>query len=151
MNTNSFFSRLQVIFLALLVTQIALLVIAHMGKVTLSPDLDSVFIYTVPVIAISALVISQLISAKLREVKLNTKDTQKKLPQKLNHYITISLVRWTPIEGANILALVAFMMTHNATYLYISASLFVLFIYTYPSKTKCIQELQLDEKEQQLL
>lgn len=139
---NSYIKTLSIIHLGLLAGPFMLGVLAY--SQTENPYLDytnteDVFIYIVPVFAISGIFLGNLLFKQMMATAMKSDG----LRTKLVRFQTASLIKYALIEGPALLGAVAFLNTGNLTYLYI-AGVLILFLYLLrPTKEKIELGLQL--------
>ena len=143
---NSYIKTMSIIHLGLLAGPFVLGIIAYLQ--TERPFLDytnteDVFIYVVPVFAISGIFMGNLLFKKLMASATKTDG----LRTKLARFQTASLIKYALIEGPALLGAVVFLNSGNLTYLYIAGTL-ILFLYLLrPTKDKIELGLQLKGEE----
>ncbi|MEP2936445.1 MAG: hypothetical protein ABJM06_11440 [Gilvibacter sp.] len=101
---------------------------------------DDILFFVVPIIGITAIVISAFLFAKQKR-ELLKKET---LKEKLVGYQGASIIKYGLIEGPALLAIVIFFKFGNLFYLIIAVLFIVYLILQRPTKAKIEQDLQLD-------
>lgn len=141
-NFDNNFRVTTIIFSALAVGQIFLLIVFFLiAEQTTARDestVDNVLIFVVPIIGLTAMIISKFIyNHSLMQVMPG--DT---VTQKLNKYRTSKIITWAILEGAALISLIAFFLT--AEYLYVVVFIFVFgfFLFNRPSKEGFVTDMQ---------
>jgi len=139
------FKTIQIIYTALIFGVLLFTVLGYTlsDKPTFSLDIDTVFLVAIPVIAMAAYVLGNMLYASLvRKTVLNST-----LDSKLVKCQTAVLVRVACIELPAFLAIAATFMTNNIMFLLISLLMLVLMYIQFPSKEKFKSAFTLDMKE----
>lgn len=142
MTPNSFVKTLTLLHSVLvmgLVTFAGVSLYLGNGKINFDFNTEDTFLLILPVIAITALVLSRIIPQKLLQ---NTKETQD-LKKILTQYQTASIIKYALIECPALIGIVMFMNTSNTAFLVISGVLIIYLLLQKPTKTKIENELKL--------
>lgn len=142
MTPNSFVKTLTLIHSVLimgLVTFAGVSLYLGNGEINFDFNTEDTFLIILPVLAITALVLSRIIPQKLLESTKETQDLRKILTQ----YQTASIIKYALIEGPALVGIVMFMSTSNAAFLAISGVLIIYLLLQKPTKTKIENELKL--------
>jgi hypothetical protein len=106
-----------------------------------------VFIYMVPLIALLAVLISQLIyRQKLKKLK-----SYQSLIPKMTEYQGVFIVRLALIEGASLFAIVVYLLTVEAIFMAIAVLLIVYFVLLRPTRIKIALDLELNASDKMKL
>jgi FtsH-binding integral membrane protein len=105
-----------------------------------APDLASTFQIALPLITLAG-VFGSLWISKFMLKSLNTLQNE---TEKLNKYRSALLVKFALLEGANLFAIVVFMLTGSNLALIISSCLLILFILNKPSVQRIKEDLQMN-------
>ena len=138
---------LKIIHIALVLGLVIFGIVAYFsgeGFVTQFTMEGDFYIYLVPSIAILAYFGSKL----LFKQELSKIDKSAILAQKFAKYQAASILKFALIEGAALLALVAFMSTRYSLYFTIALCLVAYLAFQNPTKNKLITDLQLKPDEQ---
>lgn len=141
------FKTLQIIFLALLLGQLAFAIIGNMILNEQTGMDTGALIYLVPVILISLIALSFYIFNN-RMAKVNLEAS---LEEKFKVYRNSSIIRWSMIEIGNLLAIVAAIAEGNSLYLIFFAVGLIAFATTRPNVAEFINRFQLSNEEQRKL
>ena len=142
MTPNSFVKTLTLIHSVLimgLVTFVGVSLYLSNDKINFDFNTEDTFLLILPIIAISALVLSRIVPQKLLQSIKETEDLKKILAQ----YQTASVIKYALIEGPAMIGIVMFMSTNNAAFLVISGVLTIYLLLQKPTKTKIEKELKL--------
>jgi hypothetical protein len=134
-----------ILFLALLAGQIIfgllVLFVVNNGKMQFSiPPATDVFLIVVPVMAITS-VAAGIFIFKLQLKKIAEKES---LPDKIQLYLSATIIRFALIEGPSLLAIVCCMLTNNLFYIAISFLLIVYMISLRPTNYRIDNDINLD-------
>jgi hypothetical protein len=112
-NTNTNIKQLIIIYFALIMGQVLFASVVYfiMGEESSS---DSFFGLVVPILSISTIGLSYFFYNKRKESGRNLKS----LSGKINHYKVSNFIRFALMEGGNLFALVAVLLT-NSMYFYL--------------------------------
>lgn len=123
------FKNLQIIFLALLIGQIAFAVVANF-VITDSEITDTgMLIYLVPVVMITGILAGNYIfNSNLKKIS-----TEKTTEEKFQEYRKYALLRWALMEGGNLLAVAAAIVEAKTLYFALFAVGIVFFAMTRPN------------------
>jgi membrane protein insertase Oxa1/YidC/SpoIIIJ len=144
-DSKSYLKLNAILHLALMAGQVLLaaVFIALTGKteIILNPDGD-IFFILVPAVALIGIFASGFMFKKFLE-QANAKAT---LQEKLNTYRPALIVRFALLEGPSLFGLVAYFLTGNLFYVFVSAFIIIYFFTLRPTKEKLENDLQLDYK-----
>lgn len=142
------FKNLQIIFLGLLIGQIALAIVANFLITSLDATDTGAMIYVVPAVMIVGIVAGNYIfNANLRKV-INSETA---LQAKFQEYRKNSIVRWAMIDMGNVLAIVAALIEGKTLYFALFAVGLIFFAMTRPSVEDFSRQFDLSvEQENQL-
>lgn len=146
---NKFVQTLTIIYMALLsglLFFIAIVFFQFDGGMTPTFDTSDTLLLIYPVIAIGAIVVSQMIFKKLLVTAQNKPD----LKSKLGSYQTASIIKFAMIEGPAFLGIVFSMTTGNTAFIAIAIVLVIFLILQKPSRAKVESDLNLrgDDRNQ---
>lgn len=139
---NKFVQTLTMIYMALLsglLFFIAIVFFQFDGGMTPTFDTSDTLLLIYPVIAIGAIVVSQMIFKKL----LAAAENKPGLKNKLDSYQTASIIKFAMIEGPAFLGIVLSMTTGNTAFIAIAGVLVIFLILQKPSRTKVESDLNL--------
>jgi hypothetical protein len=135
---------LRIIFFALLGGQVVFLLIAFILKDNFMVDnrIVNIFDYLIPVLLFTAIFFSRFIYRTI----IN-KSGRLSFDRKVDTYRSAVITSLAILEGANIFAIMAFMLTGEYLYAAASVILFLLFILNSPSEDKFRSDLELTPEE----
>ena len=145
--SKQYFRTLNVIHYALLAGQLLFAgVVLYLTYGKTQPVVGTqnrVFIYMVPLIALLAVLISQLIyRQKLKKLK-----SYPDLIPKMTEYQSIFIIRLALVEGASLFAIVVYLLTVEAIFISIGVLLMVYFVLLRPTRIKIAMDLELDASD----
>jgi len=152
MTSKAYFKTLTIVYFALLAGQVLFailsLVLVQTGKLgDDGGEFGEILIYTVSVFLIGGIIASTVMFKKsLSEAK--NKNT---LLEKMNFYRSALIVRYAPLEGVTMFAIVAYILTGNLLFMGMAAMIIVIFLIIKPSPEKAINDLELSYEEKQVL
>ncbi len=134
------YQRIEIFFYSLAAGQILFAAITYFffldsGEKSDIPQL----LYVVPVALIACMGAAYFMNNKLRE----TAPDQKEEAAKLSHYKSRVILRGALMEGANLLAIVAALITGDVTFFFLFLIGFSVFFYFRPSRYELEQDYQL--------
>jgi hypothetical protein len=139
-NSASYLKTLTIIHLALVAGQVMFMIvclaISDGTMISLTPG-DDVFFFVVPGLALMTLFAGNMVGQKLLE---NAK-SQSSDEAKLSAYRAMLIIRYALFEGPSLLAIVAFMLSGNLYYIFISVVLILLLLMMRPSRSKIEMDL----------
>lgn len=111
-----------------------------------SIETTDVFVYIAPLLAISGVLVGNLIyQKKLQELLL--KDS---LREKMTGHQTANIIKYAFIEGPALFAIISYLQSGNKYFLIIAACLIAWFFLQRPSREKTENELQLQGEHRRL-
>ena len=138
------FKNLQIIFLGLLIGQIAFAVIANFMITDIAVSSTSVLVYLVPVVLIvSILSGNYLFNTSRKKVVAQ----QGNLEEKLKAYRQSALIRWAMMETGNLLAIVATFIEGKTFYFAMFAVGLLFFATTRPSVDDFCRQFEIPDAE----
>lgn len=138
------FKNLQIIFLGLLIGQIAFAVIANFMITDIAVSSTSVLVYLVPVVMIvSILSGNYLFNISRKKVVAQ----QGNLEGKLKAYRQSALIRWAMMETGNLLAIVATFIEGKTFYFAMFAVGLLFFATTRPSVDDFCRQFEIPDAE----
>ena len=138
------FKNLQIIFLGLLIGQIAFAVIANFMITDIAVSSTSVLVYLVPVVMIvSILSGNYLFNISRKKVVAQ----QGNLEEKLKAYRQSALIRWAMMETGNLLAIVATFIEGKTFYFAMFAVGLLFFATTRPSVDDFCRQFEIPDAE----
>ncbi len=143
---EGFLKSLSVIHLALLAGQVIFGIVAYAqsGKIYFGiHNIDSVFIYIVPIVAIGGFMGGYLMFKKQLAVIRN----KSSLGEKIIAYQTALIVRYALLEGPSLLAIVIYMQDGNLFFLGIAGLMILYFLFLRPTMEKVENDLDLNFNE----
>ncbi|MEO0340047.1 MAG: hypothetical protein AAF242_12630 [Bacteroidota bacterium] len=134
------YQRIELIFYSLAAGQIIFAVITYFflldeGNKSDIPQL----LYVVPLALIACMGAAYFMNNKLREAAPDQKDET----AKLSHYQTRVIMRSALMEGANLLAIIAALITGDVTFFFVFLIGFAVFFYFRPSRYELEHDYQL--------
>lgn len=143
--SNNTFKTIQIIYTALIFGVLLFTILGYTlsGNPTFSLEADITFMVAIPIVAMTAYVLGNLVYNSL----LNKTVVNSTLNSKLTRYQSAILIRVACLEAPAFLAIVATFMTNNASFLLISLLMVVLMYVQFPSKEKFKTAFTLDMKE----
>ncbi len=146
LTSDEYFKKLSILYFALLGGQ---LLFAGVVYFLLSPapttfDDGGTFLYIVPAVAVSCVIMSNFLFKNL----LNSAKNKSDLSDKFMSYQTAVLVRLALLEAPVLLAIVAYLLTGRLGLLGVGALVILFYLTVRPSKAKAAQELGLSPSEQ---
>lgn len=105
---------------------------------------DDIMAYFIPTIALGGLIASQLVFKN--RIKVVSEKSQFK--QKLDCYKAALMIRFSLLEGPNLMVLAAYFFTANPLYLGMAAVSLVVYLSVLPSVNSISKDLQLNNEEQ---
>ena len=138
------FKTLQIIFLALLLGQLAFAIIGNMILDEQTGIDTGALIYLVPVVLISLIALSfYIFNNRMANVNMEAS-----LDEKFKIYRNSSIIRWSMIEIGNLLAIVAAIVEGNSVYLMFFAVGLLAFATTRPNINEFAKRFNLSLDEQ---
>ncbi len=138
---ENFFTSLNIIFFALFAGQIIFFIVGlfliQSGNITVMPELDTVFMFVMPVVVLSAMIASKFIYTKL----VGNFNKSSSLKSKMNSYRTNNIIKLAILEGANIFSISIMIITANYFYAAFFVILITLFFFNRPTKEQFIMEM----------
>lgn len=150
--SETYFRSLLIVFYALIIGQvffglISFFLVSTNNLKSEGADLSSVFIFIIPVFALGGFISSNLIYRN----RLKAIDRKSGLMIKLTDYRAALVVRYALLEGPSLFAIVVYLVTGNAIFILLAASIVLYFLTLRPNREKAIRDLDLDAKEEQIL
>ena len=139
---NKFVQTLTIIYMALLsglLLFIGFVFFQFEGGMTPTFDSSDTLLLIYPVVAIGAILLSQVIYKKL----LTTAKNKSGLKSKLQGYQTASIVKFALIEGPAFFGIVLTMVTGNTAFIAIAGVLVIFLLLQKPSQAKVENDLDL--------
>lgn len=152
MTSKAYFKGLTIVYFALMAGQLVFLILALalVLSVKLGNDggeLGDFLIYIVPIFMVGGIIASTVMFKKsLSEAK--NKNT---LLEKMNFYRSALIVRYAPLEGVTMFAIVAYLLSGNLIFLGVATLTILIFLIIKPSPEKAINDLELSYEEKQVL
>jgi uncharacterized paraquat-inducible protein A len=141
------FKTLQIIFLALLLGQLAFAIIGNMILNEQTGIDTGALIYFVPVFLVIMVILGfSIFNSRMAKVSL-----EGSLEEKFNVYRNSSIIRWSMIEIGNLLAIVAAIVEGNSLYLMFFAVGLIAFATTRPNIEEFTKRFKLSQDEQRKL
>jgi uncharacterized paraquat-inducible protein A len=138
------FKTLQIIFLALLLGQLAFAIVGNMVLNEQNGIDTGALIYFVPVFLVAMVVLSfYIFNNRMANVSLKAS-----LEEKFKTYRNSSIIRWSMIEIGNLLAIVAAIVEGNSLYLMFFAVGLIAFATTRPNIEEFTKRFDLSNDEQ---
>ena len=150
-SSASYFRLLMILFGAMLASQVAMagvfVYLTISQQMAEDPELMSVMVFVVPVMATSMIGLSFVVFSKL----VNAAAEKSSLSDKLRGFQTATLLRMALLEAPSLLAAVSIFLTGSTYFLVVNAVSIVLLALTIPRKEKVIELLRLTSPEIDLL
>jgi hypothetical protein len=143
---------IRVLYLALLAGQLlfAILVAVLVETGVLSNGVQSVTsIFQVAVLVIAATTVPA--SFFLFRKRLSDISSEEPLDKKLEKYRAALILRMALCEMPALFAIIAYFLTHNRSFLWMTILLIINFLFIYPTNSRIIDQLQLGSSEQSSL
>jgi len=146
MKNSTFIKTLQVLFFALLFSQVVLMAVVYtlIQQKSISPNPNEVFAYILPIAALALIAQAFMLFSK----KLNDARAQQGLTNKLTAYRTAFILQCALLEAPSIMGSVFALVTGDKWFLLAPAAIAGIFLTRLPTKKRLIEELELDYKEQ---
>ncbi len=143
--SKNIFKTIQIIYTALLFGVLLFTILGYTlsGNPTFNLDSDITFMIAIPVVAVAAYMLGNLVFSSL----VNKTHRNSTLATKLTRYQSAILVRVACLEAPAFIAIAATFITNNATFLLISVIMLVLMYLQFPSKEKFKAAFDLGMKE----
>lgn len=146
-SSESFFKTLQRLHLFLVMGVFLFLSITiylvETGGFGEDQALNDVFLYVVPLMAMTSLFISRFMFAK----RVESLQSAKTLEDKTGGYQTALIVKWALIEGPSLFAVIAFMLTSNYVFAGIALALLLYLALQRPQKESALEDLSLSHDD----
>lgn len=137
------FKQLKIIFIALASGQLIYLLIASIllmnDMVGTNRDFSTVLGFVVPILVVIMAAASKLVYNYL----INSKLESSSQAEKINVYRTGNIIRYTLIEGANLISITSYLITGDFLYAGLFVIVMGIFFINYPSKEKFMAEFGL--------
>ncbi len=147
LSSGSYFRTLMILFGAMLVSQVAMagvfVYLTISQEIAEDPEMMSVMVYVVPVMACSMIGLSFVIFSKM----VNAAADKSSLSDKLRGFQTAMIMRMALLEGPAILAATAIFLTGSIYFLVVNAVSVLMFAMMIPRKEKVIELLRLTSPE----
>jgi|GEM_PF-1873889 len=150
MKPSSFFTRLRILFFALLFGQTIFAAIAYFifGMEELPEEASTdTLVYLAVFASVSAMGIGYTIKPRL----IKTAASKPTLNEKLTAYTSACIVQWAVLEGANLLNIVVFIVTNNRIPLIFFLAILLVYIPTRPELKKVAEELSLNREDEKAI
>ncbi len=147
---KNYLRRLKIIHFALVAGMVLICIFVYFlqeNPLTDFPEDEAIFIYVVPVAALTGYFAGIYIFNKLT----GSLDKELSLSRKLDRFQTASLLHYTCLEAPALLALYAYLMHGNLYYASIAAFLVIYLIAQRPTLQKIISRIPLDSLEKKAL
>lgn len=143
---STYFNSLKIIHLGLQLGPLLFLAIIHFALIEpASSDaaLGEVFRYLIPAFAVMIIFSGRIITNKMLQVVKGETDLEKKLMT----YRSVSIVRWTLVEGITLFAVVGYFLTGLPTLSLVALALSAYFFTLRPTPELLITELELNHQD----
>jgi hypothetical protein len=143
---EGFLKSISIIHLALLAGQVIFSIVAYAQSEKIYfgiHNMDSVFIYIVPLVAVGGFMIGYL-TFKKQLVDIRSKSS---LGEKIIAYQTALITRYALLEGPSLLAIVIYLQSGNLFFLAIAGLLMMYFLFLRPTMEKVENDLDLNFTE----
>ncbi len=151
MTSGAYFKSIKIVHLALVIGVVFFTLISVFlqfnGFGTVGHELTNILLIVVPIIAL----VGVFASAFLFKKKLNGINGRSNLKEKMEDYRSALIVKLALIEGPSFFTIIAFLLTGNYIFLGIAVMLIIVFLIYKPSQTKFINDLELTNKELDLI
>ncbi len=142
-----FFTRLRVLFFALLFGQTIFAAIAYfifgIEDAPIEKTSNDVLVYFAVFYSVTAMGAGYVLKPRL----VKNAAGKRNLNEKLKAYTTASLIHWAVLEGANLLNIIVFIITDNRISLVFFLAILLVYIPTKPDLRKIAEELNLSREE----
>ena len=137
-----FFVSLNIVFFALFAAQTVYFIVGlfliQSGKISVTPGLNTIFMFITPVVILTAILASKFIYTKL----VGSFDKSSSLESKIISYRTNNIIKLALLEGANIFNISLMIITANYFYAAFFVIVITLFVFNRPAKDKFILEYE---------
>ena len=152
MQIKQYLNTLTIIHLALLMGQLMFAVVNYVlissgSYVSEGEDLRGLFMFVVPLLAISGVIAAKFIP----RMQLPAIQAKESLGAKLMDYRTLCIMKYAFMEGAALVALVAYLLTTEIFFMGVAGVMMVVFFLEKPSKHKIVMDLALSPDEKNIL
>ncbi len=150
--SKEYFKGIRIVHFALVAGQVFFALITlfllQVGKLDMEGQgLINVFIFILPLFVVAGIIASQVMfKIKLKEVKKKIN-----LSEKLIDYRSALIVRYALLEGPSFFAIVVYMFTGELMFLGMAVLIILIFLFISPSVEKAGNDLELGQKEKQML
>jgi hypothetical protein len=145
--SKEYFKLLQIIFYAFLAGQVMfgmiVLFLVQTQNLQPNPDLVESFMYVVPIVAFTALVIGNIVYKKVLAGAKNKTLLVHKMPV----FMSATLVKCAMLEGTTLFTIVTYLLTGEVMFIGAAALLIVIFYTFKPSREKAIMDLELSHED----
>lgn len=140
--TKNFFASLIIIFFALFAGQTIYFIVGlffiQSGNITLTPELNTIFMFITPVVILSSILASKFVYTKL----VSSFDKSLPLESKMISYRINNIIKLALLEGANIFNISIMIITVNYLYAAFFVIVITLFFFNRPTKEKFIVDYE---------
>lgn len=144
-----YFFGLQITFWTIIASQIIFLLVSLFLKqkelITNEEELNTIFTYLVPVLALGAIGGSSF----LTKTKINQAKANEIFTKKMTIYRSVLIIRSVILEVPTSISIVAYLLTGNLLFLGIALLMLALYIPIKPSREKAASELELSPEERE--
>lgn len=152
MKVRSYFQTITIIHSALIVGPLLFAIAAYYlvstsNQVHSSSEEDQIFLIIVPLFALGAIIGGMFLAKQ----QLEATKQKESLREKLSGYQTILIIKSALLEGSAFFAIAAYLITESTVYMGIAAILILLLFMNRPTALKIITELELNQKEREVL
>jgi len=143
---EGFLKSISIIHLALLAGQVIFCIVAYAQSERIYfgiHNMDSVFMYIVPLVAVGGFMIGYL-TFKKQLIDIRNK---KSLGEKIIAYQTALIIRYALLEGPSLLAIVIYLQYGNLFFLGVAGLLMLYFLFLRPTMEKVENDLDLNFNE----
>ncbi len=149
-SSKDFFRALQIIHIALIVGQVffglIIVFLVSSGELDIElQELKMIFFIIVPIFVIGGYLGGKILFKKSME----SAKQKPGLDEKLADYRSACIVRYALLEGPSMLAIIAYMLTAELSFIIIAAFIIAIFLTLRPSVDRAIIDLELNYDEVQ--
>ena len=147
-STSNDLRAIQILYKALLAGQILFLLISILlvesGKFPPQVDLINVLLGVASILCMTGIIFGYaLFKRKIADIKIEDDFTTR-----IGQYRAASILQWSLSEAPALLCIVSYLLSASRLFWIPIAILLINFLYLYPSKTKIVQQLQLNGEEE---
>ena len=145
------FTNLLVIFFTLLMGQVIFLVVCYVvvntNESSISEETIDIFRVLTPLVV----AVSIITGLSMNYFRLKTIRKVTDVHDKFKRFTANNIIGWACIEGASMMCIISFLVTHEMVYVYLAILVLAFFLFNMPTKSRIVSALQMDLEESSLL